>query len=95
MHIVPTKALPLLARLCGAGLGRAPVLQADDGSRRLIGTLELQVAALAGQKVTLMSQVAALQQQAQLLDMKLEAATDQVIEMRRWKTETLAHQGNL
>ena len=69
--------------------------QADDGSHKYIATLESQVANLAGQKVTLLAQVGALQQQAQLLDMKLEAANDQVVEFRRWKTEMLAHQENL
>lgn len=69
--------------------------QADDGSRRLISTLEGQVAALAGQKVALLSEVAGLKQQNGLLDMKLEAAHDQLVEMRRQKTDMLAHQDNL
>eukprot|EP00198_Chlamydomonas_reinhardtii_P005998 XP_001695334.1 predicted protein [Chlamydomonas reinhardtii] len=70
-------------------------VQADDGSRKYIQTLEQQMATLAGQKMQLMNQVASLTEQNRVLDMKLEGALDQVSELRRQKTEMLAHADNL
>ncbi|KAG2492436.1 hypothetical protein HYH03_009379 [Edaphochlamys debaryana] len=82
---------------------------ADDGSLKLIATLQQQVAVLAGQKLQLIQQVAALTDENRILDMKLDAANDQargggsgsqergrrVVDLRRQKTEMLAHQDNL
>ncbi|PNH04550.1 hypothetical protein TSOC_009286 [Tetrabaena socialis] len=70
-------------------------VQVDDGSRKLVMTLEQQLTTLAGQKLQLMQQVAGLTEQNRVLDMKLEGALDQVSELRRAKTEMLAHQDNL
>ncbi|KAG2430184.1 hypothetical protein HXX76_010283 [Chlamydomonas incerta] len=70
-------------------------VQADDGSRKYIQTLEQQMATLAGQKMQLMNQVASLTEQNRVLDMKLEGALDQVSELRRQKTDMLAHADNL
>ncbi|KXZ43710.1 hypothetical protein GPECTOR_82g244 [Gonium pectorale] len=70
-------------------------LQVEDGSRKVIQTLEQQLATLAGQKVQLLQRVADLTEQCGVLDMKLEGAMDQVAELRRQKTEMLAHQENL
>ncbi|GLC71290.1 hypothetical protein PLESTF_001099600 [Pleodorina starrii] len=70
-------------------------VQADDGSVKTIQTLEKQLGVLAGQKLQLMQQVAALTEQGRVVEMKLEGALDQVAEMRRQKTEMLAHQENL
>ncbi|GIL56218.1 hypothetical protein Vafri_11649 [Volvox africanus] len=70
-------------------------MQADDGSFKYIQTLEKQLSSIAGQKLQLMQQVAALTEQNQVLDMKLEGLQDQLSELRRQKTDMLAHQENL
>ncbi|GIM10315.1 hypothetical protein Vretimale_14084 [Volvox reticuliferus] len=70
-------------------------MQADDGSIKYIQTLEKQLSIIAGQKLQLMQQAAALTEQNQVLDMKLEGLLDQLSELRRQKTDMLAHQENL
>lgn len=69
--------------------------QADDGSVRVIQALEKQLSTVAGQKLQLMHQVAALGEQCRAAELKMEGALDQVAELRRQKTDMLAHQENL
>ncbi|GFR50923.1 hypothetical protein Agub_g13242 [Astrephomene gubernaculifera] len=70
-------------------------VQVDDGSAQHMRTMQQQLAAVTGQKLQLMQQLSSAAEQSRLLDLKLEGALEQLAEMRRQKTEMLAHQDNL